>query len=76
MSKKRKSEATRLDEVCRSMNTTFCSAANSLSQLYSHAMNHQGLSFQAGERHAMEKLFQWILRQRQGLKVKTADIVA
>lgn len=53
MAKKRKSDATRLDEVDRSMYTTFCSAANSLSQLYSQAMNHQRLSFQAGERHAL-----------------------
>ncbi|KAH7565945.1 hypothetical protein JRO89_XS08G0043400 [Xanthoceras sorbifolium] len=53
MAKKRKSDATRLDEVDRTMYTTFCSAANSLSQLYTQAMNHQRLSFQAGERHAM-----------------------
>ncbi|XVF61796.1 hypothetical protein PTKIN_Ptkin08bG0159200 [Pterospermum kingtungense] len=77
MSKKRKSVATRLDEVDRSMYTTFCSAANSLSQLYSQAMNHQRLSFQAGERHSLEKLFQWILRQQEeGSRVTTADIVA
>ncbi|KAB2002361.1 hypothetical protein E1A91_D11G062800v1 [Gossypium mustelinum] len=77
MSKKRKSDATRLDEVDRSMYTTFCAAANSLSQLYSQAMNHQRLSFQAGERHALEKLFQWILgQQEEGSRVTTADIVA
>ncbi|KAA3473536.1 holocarboxylase synthetase [Gossypium australe] len=77
MSKKRKSDATRLDEVDRSMYTTFCSAANSLSQLFSQAMNHQRLSFQAGERHALEKLFQWILRQQEeGSRVTTTDIVS
>ncbi|XP_022740483.1 uncharacterized protein LOC111292382 [Durio zibethinus] len=77
MSKKRKSEATCLDEVVRSMYATFCSAANSLSLLYSQAMNYQRLSFQAGERDATEKLFQWILRQQEeGSRVKTADIVA
>ncbi|KAA3457330.1 holocarboxylase synthetase [Gossypium australe] len=77
MSKKRKSDATRLDEVSRSMYTAFCSAANSLSQLYSHSMNHQSLSFQAGERYALEELFEWILRQQEeGLKVMTTDIVA
>lgn len=53
MAKKRKSDATRLDEVDRGMYTTFCSAANSLSQLYTHAMHQQRLSFQAGERHSM-----------------------
>ncbi|XP_031282754.1 uncharacterized protein LOC116141383 [Pistacia vera] len=77
MAKKRKSDATRLDEVDRTMYTTFCSAANSLSQLYSQAMNHQRLSFQAGERHALEKLYQWILRQQEeGSRVTTVDIVA
>ncbi|KAL5751916.1 hypothetical protein ACOSP7_022091 [Xanthoceras sorbifolium] len=76
MAKKRKSDATRLDEVDRTMYTTFCSAANSLSQLYTQAMNHQRLSFQAGERHAMEKLYQWILRQQEeGSRVSTVDIV-
>lgn len=53
MAKKRKSIATSLDEVDRTMYASFCSAANSLSQLYTQAMNHQKLSFQAGERHAM-----------------------
>ncbi|XVE86630.1 hypothetical protein DITRI_Ditri18aG0049900 [Diplodiscus trichospermus] len=77
MTKKRKSDATRLDEVDRSMYTSFCSAANSLSQLYTQAMNHQRLSFQAGERHALEKLYQWILKQQQeGSRATTVDIVS
>ncbi|KAK7247513.1 hypothetical protein RIF29_42396 [Crotalaria pallida] len=77
MGKKRKSVATRLDEVDRTMYSTFCSTANSLSHLYTHAMNQQKLSFQAGERHALEKMYQWILRQQQeGLRVNTTDIVA
>ncbi|XP_007048173.2 PREDICTED: uncharacterized protein LOC18611711 [Theobroma cacao] len=77
MAKKRKSDATRLDEFDRSMYTSFCSAANSLSQLYTQAMNHQRLSFQAGERHALEKLYQWILRQQEeGSRVTTVDVVA
>ncbi|CAM8883914.1 hypothetical protein QQ045_008009 [Rhodiola kirilowii] len=65
MGKKRKSDAARLDEVDRHMYTSFCNAANSLSQLYSHAINQQKLSFQAGERHALEKLYQWILQQEE-----------
>ncbi|PON52262.1 nuclear receptor family 2 group C protein [Trema orientale] len=77
MAKKRKSDATRLDEVDRTMYTTFCSAANSLSQLYTQAMNHQRLSFQAGERQGLEKLYQWIVRQQEeGSRVTTPDIVA
>ncbi|XP_028765941.1 uncharacterized protein LOC114723872 [Neltuma alba] len=76
MAKKRKSVATRLDEVDRTMYSTFCSAANSLSHLYTQAMNQQKLSFQAGERHALEKLYQWILRQQEeGSRVGTIDIV-
>ncbi|KAL7245846.1 hypothetical protein ACSBR2_001054 [Camellia fascicularis] len=77
MGKKRKSVATSLDEVDRTMYSTFCSAANSLSQLYTQAMNQQKLSFQAGERHGLEKLYQWILRQQEGgSRVNTIDILA
>ncbi|KAG6403395.1 hypothetical protein SASPL_135613 [Salvia splendens] len=77
MAKKRKSEATRLDEVDRGMYTTFCSAANSLSHLYTHAMHQQRLSFQAGERHSMDKLYNWILRQQEhGIRVTSGDILA
>ncbi|KAL5080845.1 hypothetical protein RYX36_009266 [Vicia faba] len=49
MGKKRKSTATSLDEVDRTMYASFCTTANSISQLYTHAMNHQKLSFHAGE---------------------------
>ena len=56
MGKKRKSVATSLDEVDRTMYATFCSAANSLSQLYTQTMNQQKLSFQAGERHGLVRL--------------------
>ncbi|KAL2521394.1 hypothetical protein Fot_25317 [Forsythia ovata] len=75
MAKKRKSDATRLDEVDRTMYSTFCSAANSLSHLYTQAMHHQRLSFQAGERQALEKLYNWISRQQEdGARVTTGDI--
>ncbi|XP_059292775.1 uncharacterized protein LOC132603893 [Lycium barbarum] len=76
MGKKRKSVASRLDEVDRTMYSTFCSAANSLSQLYTQAMNQQKLSFLSGERHGMEKMYQWILRQQEGgSRVTTVDIM-
>lgn len=42
-----------MDEVERSMYSSFCSAANSLSQIYTQAMNQQKVSFQAGERHSL-----------------------
>ncbi|KAL7104532.1 hypothetical protein ACP275_08G251100 [Erythranthe tilingii] len=77
MAKKRKSDSTRLDEVDRSMYTAFCSGANSLSQLYSQAMHQQRLSFQDGERHAMEKLYNLILRQQEnGVRVTANDVLA
>ncbi|KAI4370766.1 hypothetical protein MLD38_019076 [Melastoma candidum] len=77
MGKKRKSAASRLDEVDRSLYASFCSAANSLSQLYTHSMTHQRLSFQAGERHSLDKLYQWILRQQEdGARVSTVDIIS
>ncbi|XP_062157550.1 uncharacterized protein LOC133865202 isoform X2 [Alnus glutinosa] len=76
MAKKRKSVATSLDEVDRTMYASFCSAANSLSQLYTQAMNHQKFSFQAGERHGLEKLYQWIRRQQEeGSRVATVDVL-
>ncbi|KAG5525325.1 hypothetical protein RHGRI_031866 [Rhododendron griersonianum] len=76
MGKKRKSVATSLDEVDRTMYSTFCGAANSLSQLYTQAMNQQKLTLQAGERHGLEKLYQWILRQQEGgSRVNTNDIL-
>ncbi|KAF8118412.1 hypothetical protein N665_0005s0175 [Sinapis alba] len=75
MGKKRKSDATRLDEVDRTMYGAFRGAANSLSQLYTHAMNHQRVSFLAGERRGLEKLYQWIVRQEEeGTRVSTDDI--
>ncbi|XP_027366557.1 uncharacterized protein LOC113872881 [Abrus precatorius] len=76
MGKKRKSIATSLDEVDRTMYASFCTAANSLSHLYTQAMNHQKLSFQAGERHSLDKLYQWIWRQQEGgSRVATLDIL-
>ncbi|XWS21814.1 hypothetical protein CRYUN_Cryun30bG0087400 [Craigia yunnanensis] len=77
MGKKRKSIATSLDEVDRTMYASFCCAANSLSQLYTQAMNQQKLSFQAGKRHSLEKLYQWIWRQQEGgSRVTTMDILS
>ena len=61
MARKRKSAATSLDEVDRTMYASFCSAANSLSQLYTQAMNHQKLSFQAGERQGLVRIISLFL---------------
>ncbi|XP_072965854.1 uncharacterized protein [Typha angustifolia] len=77
MTKKRKSEANRLDEVDRTMYATFRGAANSLSQMYTQAMAQKRVAFQAGERHALEKIYRWILTQHEeGSRVVVPDIVA
>lgn len=77
MGKKRKSVASSLDEVDRTMYSSFSSAANSLSQLYTQAMHQQKLTFQAGERHGLEKLYQWLLRQQEGgSRPNTIDILS
>ncbi|KAJ8497971.1 hypothetical protein OPV22_008523 [Ensete ventricosum] len=56
MARKRKLEAMGLDEADRTLYSTFCAAANSLSQVYAQAMNQQKISFQAGERHALNEM--------------------
>ncbi|VAH61402.1 hypothetical protein VPH35_044563 [Triticum aestivum] len=78
MARKRKTDAApRLDEADRTLYSSFCGAANSLSQLYSQAMAQQKLSFQAGERHALEKLHQWILRMHdEESRLTVADIMS
>ncbi|XP_062203731.1 uncharacterized protein LOC133905934 [Phragmites australis] len=78
MARKRKTDAApRLDEADRTLYSTFCGAANSLSQLYTQAMAQQKLSFQAGERHALEKLYQWILRKHEEEeRLTVADIMS
>ncbi|KAM0009016.1 hypothetical protein Hdeb2414_s0099g00792891 [Helianthus debilis subsp. tardiflorus] len=77
MAKKRKSVATSLDEVDRTMYANFSSAANSLSQLYSQAISQQKLCFLSGERHGLEMLYQWISKQHaEGLRVTADDILA
>lgn len=76
MAKKRKADNTGLDEVEKTMYNTFCSAANSLSQLYTQAQNQQKLAFQAGERNGLEKLYQRVLRaQESGSRLTVAEII-
>ncbi|CAD6225206.1 unnamed protein product [Miscanthus lutarioriparius] len=75
--KKRKAEAARLEEADRALYGAFRGAANSLSQLYTLAMGAQKASFHAGERHAMEKLYEWILREHEnGLRLTVADVAS
>ncbi|XP_064950035.1 uncharacterized protein LOC135599164 [Musa acuminata AAA Group] len=77
MARKRKTEeaATPLDEADRTLYSTFRGAANYLSQLYTQSVHHRALSFHAGERHALDKLRQWILSQDEiGSRLTVADI--
>lgn len=66
MAKKRKSEAPGLEEVERTLYTSFSAAANSISQLYTQAQNQQKIAFQAGHRHSLDKVHQWISREHNG----------
>lgn len=71
--KKRRSEAAGLEDVERTLHTSFCAAANSISHLYTQAQNQHKIAFQAGQRHALEKLFDWIHNQH-GVTPSTIDI--
>ncbi|GAQ84265.1 hypothetical protein KFL_001820180 [Klebsormidium nitens] len=64
MGKKRKAETSGMEEVEKGLYSSFCAAANSISQLYTQAQSQQRLSFAAGQRHAMDQVYQWVLRQR------------
>eukprot|EP00249_Psilotum_nudum_P008245 c21138_g1_i1 orf=313-720(-) len=74
--KKRRSDACELEEVERSLHTSFCAAANSISQLYTQSQQQQRIAFQAGQRQSLEKLNEWIQRQYQfGVALTTTDIL-
>ncbi|KAH8931506.1 hypothetical protein BDL97_19G024900 [Sphagnum fallax] len=76
MVKKRKSEFSGLDEVEKTLHTSFCTAANSISHLYTQAQHQQKHAFQAGERHAVEKLYFWLLREHQaGSNISVGQIL-
>lgn len=76
MAKKRKSENAALNEVEKTLYNSFSTAANSISQLYTHAQNQQKIAFQAGERHGVEKLYHWLLREHQnGSNITVAQII-
>lgn len=58
--KKRRSEGGGLEDVERSLHSSFCAAANSISHLYTQAQTQHKIAFQTGQRHALEKLNDWI----------------
>ncbi|KAI5055819.1 hypothetical protein GOP47_0029340 [Adiantum capillus-veneris] len=73
--KKRRSEGGGMEDVERSLHTSFCTAANSISHLYTQAQNQQKVAFQAGQRHSLEKLYDWIQKhhQQHGTVPSTAE---
>ncbi|KAI5068381.1 hypothetical protein GOP47_0016726 [Adiantum capillus-veneris] len=71
--KKRRIEGRALEDVERTLHTSFCAAANSISQLYTQAQNQNKIAFHAGQRHALEKLFDSIHHQHGG-RPSAADI--
>ncbi|RWV99719.1 hypothetical protein BHE74_00028079 [Ensete ventricosum] len=66
MAKKRKPEAVtrRLDEVDRTIYSTFRGGANSLSQIYTQAVAQKKVAFHAGERYALVRPFPPLVRTR------------
>ncbi|XP_059628758.1 uncharacterized protein LOC132271410 [Cornus florida] len=75
MAQKRKMEVSVVDENDRVLYTNFRKVANHLSQLYSQALSYQKLVFGAGQRHALEKMNDWMaMKQQEGKIVTVADI--
>ncbi|KAL5052905.1 hypothetical protein RYX36_033587 [Vicia faba] len=66
MGKKRKSSATCLYKVDRTMYDSFCTTENSISQVYTHSMNHQKLSFHADERNTLQNFIGGFGRKKEG----------
>ncbi|KAL6966229.1 hypothetical protein U1Q18_032009 [Sarracenia purpurea var. burkii] len=65
------------DEGGREMSSIFLSAANDLSQLYAQTLNLHKIAFDAGRRHALAKVHQWVqLKLQDGKLVTVADIYA
>ncbi|KAH7365843.1 hypothetical protein KP509_18G048900 [Ceratopteris richardii] len=64
--KKRRVDSRALEEVERTLHSSFCSAANTISQLYTHAQNQNKIAFHAGQRHSLEKLIDYVQHQHGG----------
>ena len=75
MPKKRKAEANGLDEMDRQLYGTFRTAANSISALYTSSLSLQKRAFNAGARHATERLLAWALSHGEG-QLSAADLAA
>ena len=75
MPKKRKAEANGLDEMDRQLYGTFRTAANSISALYTSSLSLQKRAFNAGARHATERLLAWALGHGEG-QLSAADLAA
>eukprot|EP00899_Mesostigma_viride_P003425 jgi/Mesvir1/13083/Mv06067-RA.1 len=65
MGKKRKKGIEDI-ELERSLYNSFCTAANSVSQLYTQAQHQQKRAFAAGARTSTERILQWLTKEYAG----------
>ncbi|KAH7433519.1 hypothetical protein KP509_07G073100 [Ceratopteris richardii] len=74
--RKRRPEGRGMEDVEISLHTSFCAAANSVSHLYTQAQNQNKIAFQAGQRYALEKLWDWMQKHQQqyGISPSSVDI--
>ena len=75
--KKRKADATSLDEMDRELYQRFRAAANSVSSLYTSSLNLQKRAFNVGARRTTENLLQWAQNhQARGEKnISASDLI-
>ena len=74
--KKRKHDGP-LDDIERTLYTSFSSAANGISQLYTQSLNQQRKAYCLGARHVAEKVVQWLEAEHGGEQsVSTNELVA
>uniref|UniRef100_A0ACD5VV22 Uncharacterized protein n=1 Tax=Avena sativa TaxID=4498 RepID=A0ACD5VV22_AVESA len=64
------------EEEAAKVHQAFRRSANALSQLYTHSAASQKASFRAGERSAMEYVYQWISSQNEAASVSVAGVLA
>ncbi|KAA8549696.1 hypothetical protein F0562_001286 [Nyssa sinensis] len=75
MAQKRKVEVI-VDENDRGLYSFFQNTANNVTQLYSQSLSYQKIAFDAGQRHALEKLNEWMaMKQQEGKLLTVADII-
>ncbi|CAM0880040.1 unnamed protein product [Alopecurus aequalis] len=64
------------DQAEAEVHQAFRRSANALSQLYTSSVANQKASFLAGERRAMESVYQWISSQNEEASLSVSDVLA